>query len=197
VTQERHIGEEAELYALGYLSDDERAALEAHARGCLQCLRRVGEAEETLLALERQTVAPAPSAALGTLRLRRRNLQAWWLAPALAAAFVLGMLVPRGQAPQNPALIAIATSHFNHSQFIGPHGPRAKVLYARDHTWYYVVVTGGRSYEVYGVRVGVATPLGSTRVEGDSGQLFVRSSSRFDRIELRDRGQTIESAAIR
>jgi hypothetical protein len=55
-------------------------------------------------------------------------------------------------------LLAIATSHFNHSQFTGPSGPRAKVLYARDYSWYYVVVTGGHSYAVYGIRAEVATP---------------------------------------
>jgi hypothetical protein len=193
---ERHVGEDAELYALGVLSNAERLALEVHLRGCVQCMQRVGEAEETVLALERETVAVAPPLLLASFTPRRHRVRAWWFAPALAAAFVIGILVPRGHAPQNPALLAIATSHFNHSQFTGG-GPRAKVLYARDYSWYYVVVTGSRGFDVYGMRAGVATPLGSTHVNGDAGELFVKGSKRFDRIELRNRGRTVGSAAIR
>ena len=52
-----HVGEAAELYALGALDEREQAGLEAHIAHCAQCLRRVGEAEETLLALERGSKA--------------------------------------------------------------------------------------------------------------------------------------------
>jgi hypothetical protein len=187
-----HAGDAAELYALGCLSQDERRAVEAHVQTCSPCLRRIGEAEETLLALERETaVVPMPfDAALFPAKPRRTG---WWpSALALAAAFVFGMLVRSGPAP-NPALDALATSHFNHAQFSGANEPKAKVLYARDRSWYYVVVTGSRGYDVYGVERGVATRLGTTR----GGELFAGSRVRFDRLELRERGRTVESAAIR
>ncbi|MBV8196715.1 MAG: zf-HC2 domain-containing protein, partial [Candidatus Eremiobacteraeota bacterium] len=46
-----HIGDDAELYAAGALTRDEHAAVDAHIAQCPDCLRRVGEAEETVLAL--------------------------------------------------------------------------------------------------------------------------------------------------
>jgi hypothetical protein len=41
-----HVGEAAELQALGLLGPQERAALERHGAGCSECLRRLGLAEE-------------------------------------------------------------------------------------------------------------------------------------------------------
>jgi anti-sigma-K factor RskA len=44
----RHIDELAELYALGSLEAEERAAVEHHIRGCLRCADRIRAAEETI-----------------------------------------------------------------------------------------------------------------------------------------------------
>lgn len=43
-----HIGELAELYALGSLEPVERTAVERHLRGCTECADRVRAAEETV-----------------------------------------------------------------------------------------------------------------------------------------------------
>ena len=44
----RHIGELAELYALGSLETGERAAVERHIRTCVECADRIRSAEETI-----------------------------------------------------------------------------------------------------------------------------------------------------
>lgn len=192
-----HLGEDAELYALGCLSAPERATVESHVRECAECLRRVGEAEETLLALERQNRAVRLAAAsAAALPFARRGISAWWLAPAMAAAFAFGLLFWHGRPAHDDALLAMVRSHFNHAQFTGDGAP-AKLIYARDRSWYYVIVSGAGEYSVYGMRNGAAKLLGVTRSSGTASELFVRSSLSFDRIELRRQGQPIESAAIR
>ncbi|MBV8147747.1 MAG: zf-HC2 domain-containing protein, partial [Candidatus Eremiobacteraeota bacterium] len=182
----RHVGEEAELYALGMLDDRQRAAVEAHLAECTACSRRVGEAEETVLALERRSVAtPIPFARRLPLKFERRRISAWWLAPAAAAALIVGLLLPRPASNENAALLAMINSHFSHAQFAGATGPPAKVLYARDRSWYYVIVTGIHRYDVYGIHAGVASDLGTTSPGEGTNQLFVRTMTRFDRLELR------------
>ncbi len=196
--RESHIGESAELYALGSLDRDERAAIDRHVAGCPECLRRLGEAEETVLALER-AVRPlaAPRQGGAPLPFERRGISAWWLAPAVAAALVLGLIFARQQPQSDPATLAMITSHFAHSQFTSTGGPSAKVIYARDRSWYYVIVAGTYRYAVYGVRDGESTPLGAIDPSGSTSRLFKRSAVAFDRIELRDGARTVETAAIR
>jgi anti-sigma-K factor RskA len=43
-----HIGDLAELYALGSLDEQERVTVERHVRACVECANRVREAEETM-----------------------------------------------------------------------------------------------------------------------------------------------------
>ncbi len=91
-----HIGENAELYALGSLGDLERAQVEAHVANCAECLRRVGEAEETVLGLERETAeVPLPSDVRAPEFRSRRPVARWWMgAVAAAAALIIGYLLP-------------------------------------------------------------------------------------------------------
>ncbi len=44
----RHIGELAELHALGSLEAGERARVERHIQACLECANRIRDAEDTL-----------------------------------------------------------------------------------------------------------------------------------------------------
>lgn len=194
--REFHIGESAELYAAGALDEREQAEVEEHVTQCPECLRRLGEAEETILALERVNAArPLPSA-VNVLPFRPRRVAAWWLAVAAAAAFILGFILPHGVPRSNVATLAMIHSHFSHAQFSGA-GPAAKVVYARDRSWYYVVVAASGRYEVYGIRNGTATDLGSTQPQGQTSELFTRIGTLFNSIELRENGTTIETAAIR
>ncbi len=195
--REPHIGESAELYAAGALDAAERAAADAHAAACPQCLRRLGEAEETVLALERARVARAtPRSAHDALPFRRTSAPRWWLGAGVAAAFLLGLVVPRGTPQPDVAALAMIQSHFSHAQFSGG-GPPAKAIYARDRSWYYVIVGANRRYGVYGVRRGRAVPLGTLVPKGATSELFTRAAAPFDRIELRDGSAVVEGATIR
>lgn len=199
-----HIDDVAELYALGELMPAERAAVDAHASKCPTCLRKLGEAEETILALEREHVAVAPSGFIASgLQLERRAPSRWWL--VVAAAFALGLLpsVPsllqRGaQSQNNLAAIAMLHSHFNHAQFSGADAaPAAKVLYARDKSWIFVMVEGSERYDVYAVNGTVATRIGQVAPQGSTSNLYLTNPGVLDRIELRDGSTLVESAKVR
>lgn len=192
---EAHVGELAELYAAGALDERERSIVLAHVSQCEDCLRRLGEAEETVLALERRFKTPDDAVAARIPLTLFRSPNRLWYAVAIAAALVVGFLIPHPQSHQSSAMLAMIQSHFSHAQFGGP-GPAAKVLYARDRSWYYVIVQGSHEYGVYGIRNDRAEFLGTTRPGGLTSDLFVRSS-RFDAVELRDRDKMVERAAIR
>jgi anti-sigma factor RsiW len=193
---DQHIGESAELYAVGALEPQERATVETHIAHCAECLRRVGEAEETVLALERANVVDPSATHAGTrLAFGRRSL-AWLLPLTAAAAFILGLLFPR-PAPQNDfATLAMIGSHFSHAQFVGS-GPPAKVIYARDHSWYYVIVEGRHRYGVYGVARYAEVKLGETAPVGRTSELFTRGSGTYERLELRESNAALGAATIR
>ncbi|HEX3457584.1 MAG TPA: zf-HC2 domain-containing protein [Candidatus Baltobacteraceae bacterium] len=191
-----HIGEAAELYAAGQLDAAEIAAIEAHAAGCEACLRRLGEVEETVLALERVNKPLAPPAATNVLPFARRQISPWWLVPAMAAALFVGFLWPRAQSSHDAATLALVNGHFSHAQFAGA-GPKAKVLYARDRSWYYVIVAEAGRYDVYGVAGDNRVSLGSTNAAGSTSELFVKMRERFDHLELRGGSGAMETATIR
>jgi len=165
---DQHLGELAELYALGALEPHERAQVEAHVASCANCARALGAAEVTVAALddafvpqldppERLGARIAASAqAVVPLAPRRVSRSAALPAPsfyATAAALLLaagiggGALVEhstdvRQVAHDSAVLATIATAHFNHVSFTvrEPSAPVSKVLYARDGAWFYVVI---------------------------------------------------------
>ena len=106
--------EQAEVYALGALDDDERRQIEAHlAEGCLVCAERIRETSEAVTMLARALPQEAPPAALrarlmeaidaeedaleteggaeDVIPIRRAPRWAWWAgwATTLAAAGLL------------------------------------------------------------------------------------------------------------
>lgn len=193
---DEHIGESAELYAIGALEPAERDAVDAHLARCPECLRRVGEAEEAVLALERGNVIDeAPVDGGRSLRFARRRFT-WLLPLTAAAAFIVGLLIPRPAPHNDVATLAMIGSHFSHAQFAGS-GPPAKVIYAHDRSWYYVIVAAPAGYTVVGVRNGSLTTLGTTQPSGKTSVLFTRSSTAFDRLQLRDGGTVVETASLR
>jgi Putative zinc-finger len=204
---EPHIGELAELHALGLLDEDERAQVEAHVAGCAVCRRRVGEAEETILALESGVTAQTPP------RMRELHLTAphqsrvprlVQLGAALAAGLVLGVLsmfaASRHAQDLQPALVAMVQSHFEHAQF-APVGtgaaPSAKAIYARNRSWVFVIARGSDTYDVYAVGALSARKLGQLHPSGSASTLFVNTRVPEPLIELREGARVIERAAIR
>ncbi len=142
-----HIGELAELYALGVLEPHERVAVETHVASCAACARALGESEATVAALDdvfvpqfapperlaarimasAQTVVPfTPHDAAATPAARPPRRLPSFLATAaallLAAGLGGGVLLERNgdmrQAARDSAILAtIASSHFQHVSF--------------------------------------------------------------------------------
>ena len=200
-----HIGDLAELYALGELDANDVVTVEEHIATCAACLRRVGEAEETVLALERGNRAEIAPLELRRFFPPRPRLPYAVLALATAAGLVLGifikMLLP-GAPPSDTqqALVAMVESHFNHAQFapVGAQSaPPAKVIYARDKHWLFIIANGAERYDVYAVAPSGATLLGTLRPSGSSSTLYVDRPVMRSTIELRAGATVVERAALR
>jgi hypothetical protein len=198
-----HIDELAELYALGVLAQGEVDTVELHIAQCTTCARRVGEAEETVLALERGYRAQQPPDAPGwRLRLEDSRPALWRIASAVAAGIVIGIgiMLSRGApAGQSQALNAMIHSHFSHAQFapLVPGAPDAKVIYARDRTWLYVIATGRETYEVDAVSGASRTVLGVLRPQESVSTLFVDERVTAVNVEILDHGRVVDRAALR
>lgn len=186
MTPHDHIDELVELYALGTLSERERANVDAHVGSCDACAARLGEAE----LLISQTLADRePSSALDR-RVRavfvpRRSLTLQF-GPLVAAAFVLGLLpgvlfgvlhhpAAPFDADRGRAINAMVDSHFSHAQFtpLASGAPKAKVLYARSGRWRFFVAQTNRAYAVEAQTPSGSSMLGTLRVSGDAAELFV------------------------
>jgi anti-sigma factor RsiW len=218
-----HLGEYAELYALGVLEPDERLSVERHLAECVRCTREVGQAEATVAALDDATIpqveppaglarrlAAAPTA-LGppTAALKPRATFPMQLAVAASIALVVGLgggiLVDRGldgarpQVRDEEALRTIAASHFLHASFQPAlsGAPTAKVLYARDGSWLYVVVDASvGDYRVVARSHDHAVDLGALRPGAATSTLFVRNAPSPQTVELVRGGQVIETATL-
>jgi hypothetical protein len=144
-----HIDQEAELYALGMLDDDERARIDEHLRGCDACTRAVGTAEAAVVA-----VLDA------TQRTPQRRVPRWPFAVAaafaIAAAGLLGEnLFLHGALDNDGTVLAtMVNSHFDHEQFQTPQGAPlgAKAIYERHGKWYEILLDGTPSWHVVFVR---------------------------------------------
>lgn len=145
-----HIDQEAELYALGMLDDDERARVDEHLRDCIPCTVRVGEAEAAVAALIDTTQE----------RGRQPRTARWPL--AVAAAFALAALGLAGQnvmlrgalGADGTVLATMVNSHFDHAQFQAPGGAAlpAKAIYERHGKWYEILADGTPDWHVVFVR---------------------------------------------
>ncbi|HEX8806617.1 MAG TPA: anti-sigma factor [Candidatus Aquilonibacter sp.] len=202
-----HIGDLAERYALGDLDASDLAALEEHIAACDACLRLVGEAEETVLALERgDTVVTVPARLERRLQLPvRRRISFAGLAGAVAAGLVIGILATLLAFSVRPnytqrALVAMVGSHFNHAQFapVGTaHAAPAKVIYARDRHWLFIIATGAERYHVYAIDSQGAVSLGDLHPEGGSSTLYVDHPITQTTLELLDGSTVVARANLR
>ncbi len=220
-----HIGDLAELYALGALEPQECAQVEAHAARCTDCSRALGAAAATVGALDGtfvpqlepparlgariaasakalEPLAPPGAAARTALP---RNFLATAAALLLAAGLGGGALIERSadmrQAARESAILAtVAGSHFNHVAFTprDPSAPVAKVLYARDGTWFYVLVDSATcACRVIARSDASERDLGPLEVRGSTATLFVRDIPRPARLELIDAsGRILSGAAL-
>lgn len=198
-----HLGDEAELFALGALEDAERSAAARHVALCAACRERVAAAELVMASLAAAVPAAEPPASIGR-RLRAsarggrpRNAGPFALAATVALAFVgLGsqtLLLSNREAAEDRALATIVSSHFNHVSAVtrGDSGVSAKVLYARDGAWIFVIA---RTHESGTLHAFARTPtadvdLGALATSGETASLLVRPAKPIGTVVIK-RGDT-------
>jgi hypothetical protein len=148
----KHLEELAELYALGSLEAAEESSVRAHIADCEACRQRVSDAERVVLAFAE--TEPQVEVRQASLRARAPSSM-WRFAAGLAAGLVLPLLIllpvafhaRQSQEQTDVALSALVNSHFNHVAFTrqAADAPAAKLLYARNGQWLYVIVVQPRS----------------------------------------------------
>jgi hypothetical protein len=206
-----HLGDDAELYALGALDPVERAALEAHVRACSECAARVAEAETVAAALATTLPVYEPPARLEERLLGRsmpshtRRYASWLTAVAAVAAVLIGVLgwqnatLRTERAQTTVALATIVHSHFLHVSMTkaSSASPGAKVLYGRDGSWLYVVADRPEAgVRVVLTRQGVPRDVGALQTTGGVSTLFVPEANRPDSVVLRDAEGIVGSATL-
>lgn len=199
-----HVGEDAELYALGELDAVLRDRVDRHVRACGECARRVGEAESAVLRLVERDANDLEPQPLRPFRVRR-EAPVWRWAAAIAAAFVLG-LIPwlvslRGAAPPAPqlAMTAMLHGHFLHAPFAARTGaaPSAKAIYARNGAWVYVLVAPANdALDVVAVSNGKSSELGTIAPGTATRGAFFTQKVRPEILELVHDGTTVSSARL-
>lgn len=218
---DEHLGERAELYALGALDSQAGDDVNAHAARCADCARLVGAAERVVMTLDAATVpdvAPAPDlerriAAIGRAApphrqkaLRRPSLAGWSaLAASLlivvgGAAGTLGVLHMRDVVVQDDAALAVvANAHFKHATLtkIDPSAPTAKVLWGLSNRWVYVIVDSATcACRVAAITDAGERDLGAPLERGTTAALFAADLPHVRRIELRRGEQTTERVTL-
>jgi len=208
-----HLGEDAELYPLGILDDDEARNVELHIALCSACAQRVAQAQSVAAslaaALPQATPSPALERRLGeSTRPRPSAKPRASLFPfALAAAFALALLGLGWQAvvlrdrlqSDDVALVTMVHSHFNHVS-MAPESANpvaAKILYARDGSWVYIIADkpGGPLHAV--ARTAAATTdLGVLTSTGETATLLVHPRRRIVSITLQRAGTNVASARL-
>ncbi len=205
-----HIDDEAALYALGALGDEERAAIDAHARSCSTCAALLGAAEEDVAlaaSMEPQHEAPSLLPARITRTLDRNRV--WQPFAALAAAFVIGLLpsvylwhqnqtLHATMSAQTAAMQRVASAEHRMARFHGMNArSSASVMYAPDGSWYVVLVRDvSKSLEVAWMHDGEQTMLGTAVPHDGVAVLYLPRSHRMDQLALMDGARTVAVADL-
>jgi hypothetical protein len=209
-----HLGDDAELYPLGILDAAAAQNVEEHIATCSSCAQRVAQAQTVAGSLAAALPAREPSGELGerlprsaTLPTQRLSRNRFDLAWACAAALVLALLALGWQnvvlrkhlMHQDMALATLVHSHFNHTSMLAAPGNTiaAKVLYARDGSWIYIIVENPNA----SLRAVAQTPagtldLGPLERSGDIATLLRHPRVRVHSIALQREKVTIASAVL-
>jgi hypothetical protein len=179
-----HLDDDAELYALGLTDRERDAEIEAHLAACGTCRARVVAAESAAASLA-AALPPMPAAA---------PRRAWWTTAATAAAVVFAATAAfegttareasMQLARTDAALGAIASSHFGHTTLTSEANVVAKVLYARDGSWMYVVAENAPRGAHVVLRSGAASRDLGALDAGAPATLFVRAPGRAAEISV-------------
>jgi anti-sigma factor RsiW len=195
---ELHPLDDLELYALGLLEDEDRARIDAHLATCDACLRRAGEAEETAASLaallpRREAVARV-GAALQPSRWIPQFAAAAGIVLVLGGALQQNLHLQSELASYESALPSVVHSHFNHVPLrMSPAGSplAAKVLYAKDGSWIYVVIDGANAdIPVTEVVAGRERAAGIAHERNGVAALFVPAAQHPSSVIVRSGGVT-------
>jgi len=219
IMPDQHLGENAELYALGALDAAEAERVDAHAARCAACAALLAGAERTVATMVEATVpdaAPPPElaeriAAIGRVTpLRRKPAPlaqrfSRWGALAASLLIVIGgaagtrtVLHMRDIVVQdNMALAVVANSHFKHATLTkaDPSAPTSKVLWGLSRHWVYVIVASPDcACRVVAITAAGERDLGPPLERGTTAALFANDLPPVRRIELQRDGRITESA---
>jgi anti-sigma factor RsiW len=212
-----HLGDDAELYPLGALDEDAARAVERHIASCRACAERVTQAGLVAASLASTLPAVPPSPALAR-RLseavrpqtpaRARRPGAWSLGGfALAAAFALASIGLGSRVlslrsllgADDLALVTIVHSHFNHVSMTpeSANPVAAKVLYARDGSWVYVIADQPHGTLHARTRTAAGTSDAGVLVEsGRTATLLLHPSARIESLTLQRDGTDVAAATF-
>ena len=190
-----HIGDDAALYALGLLDDNERAAIDAHAATCAACAQLLAQACDDVTHMVEATSLPPANATRTTARRPARwqyAMSGAWL-PAIAAAILIFLLPSAYLLRENIAMhdTMVAESQAMERMASSPYravafnGMDAKVMYGTDGSWYCVVVHGAKApVDVAWMHDGTKTMLGTAVPHGEVAVLYLPKSHRMDQLAL-------------
>jgi Putative zinc-finger len=217
-----HRRAEVELYALGVLTPAERRDVEAHVGRCERCTRLLLAADSAVAAMDdefvpqidppdglRARLSASALAAAGRPPERRTHwpLQRLAMAASLVFGIVAGgsALVERSGDAQQAArdssiLETIASSHFLHVSLTArtEDVPKAKVLYAPDGSWMYVVIDSATcACHVIVRSARTRRDLGLPEARGKTSVVFTRAIGRVRDVALVDStGKVIADATL-
>ena len=178
------------------------------AAACAACARALGDAEAAVLRFIESGEVPAARPGALDRRVRFAALlpaRAWI---AVAAALAIGLIpwaatVLRERAapteqPQRLADAAMLAGHFLHAPFAprDPSAPPAKVVYARDGAWMYVIAgPGARPLDVAVVSADGRRSVVATLAASDTTRsAFIRTGAPPKEVQLLDGGAPVATA---
>jgi hypothetical protein len=204
-----HIGDFAELYALGALEPLERRRVDEHVRECRVCAGLLAIAESTVALAAAAEPQHQPPERLrrrlqASVRARPRVLPAF---AAIAAALIVGLLPSAYLWQENHAMHAamladaaaidrLASEPHRSAAFTQMgNGSAASVMYAPNGSWYVVLVRGAsHAVSVAWMHDGQKIMLGTAVPHGDVAMLYLPKSHRMDQLALMD-GDTVVAEA--
>jgi hypothetical protein len=178
-----HPYEDLAAFALGELDSDAADRVLRHADACAACAGILGESMRAVAALAEPDIPRESSIALKARS--RRALFSWPVGVAAAAALLMAAwnVELRVTEPTLP-VAALVHSHFAHHALTGAPGA-AKLIYALDGSWVYVVADGLAPLRTYDLSVD-GDRMGSLRAD-----LFGRATAYWSRAP-----STIKSATL-
>jgi Putative zinc-finger len=220
----RHVGEDAALYALGMLDEEQRREVDLHVAECTACASALGHAEATVAAMSAAQPAHAlpaqfedrleeimdrPGNVVPLERARRRNRWRAGLAAAVAAALIAGV-IPSAYfyerdasmrsvvAMQSAAIDRLASTPHRTVAFttVMPNAD-AHVMYGPDGSWYVVLVRGAsRALRLAWTHDGTQTMLGTLEPTGNVAMIYLPDSHRMERLALMDGNRVVAEAQL-